>query len=158
MEVDYYDMIFKRRSVKRYDLTPLDNDMLKDISAHLNNLEPLYNDIKTEVNILSLDDVEAKKKKKQAPHYIAVFSEPKGNYLVNAGFMLQEMDLLLSGNNVGSCWLGSPRPHEEVLKNFDLEFIIVIAFGTPQDPESLHRSSASEFKRKDLDKIKVQMN
>ncbi|WP_414469696.1 nitroreductase family protein [Methanobacterium sp. ACI-7] len=152
-KVDYYDMIFKRKSVKRYDLTPLDDNILKDISNHLNNLKPLYDDIKTEVKILLLDEVEAKKKKKQAPHYVAVFSEPKGGYLVNAGYLLQEMDLLLSGNDIGSCWLGSPRPKEEVLKNSDLEFVIVVAFGMPQDPDSLHRSSVSEFKRKSLSEI-----
>lgn len=152
-KVDYYDMIFKRKSVKKYDLAPLDDDTLKSISNYLSNLKPLYDDIKTDVKILSLDEVEANKKKKQAPHYIAVFSEAKNKYLVNAGFMLQEMDLLLSGNDIGSCWLGSPKPKEEVLKNFDLEFLIVMAFGMPQDPDSLHRSSVSEFKRKSLNEI-----
>lgn len=149
-KVDYYGSIFKRKSVKRYDLTPLDDNALAEISNELNNLKPMYNDIKTEVKILSLDEVEAKKKKKQAPHYLAVFSEPKNDYLVNAGFMLQKMDLLLSGNDIGSCWLGSPQPKEEVLKASDLEFVIVMAFGKPQDIGSMHRSSVSEFKRKSL--------
>lgn len=154
MEIpDYYDVIFKRKSVKRYDLTPLDENTLAEISKQLNKLKPLYGDIKTEVKILSLDEVEAKKKKKQAPHYIAVFSEVKGDYLVNAGFMLQKIDLFLSGNGIGSCWLGSPQPKEEVLKSSNLEFVIVIAFGKPKDPDSLHRSSVSEFKRKDLNEI-----
>lgn len=153
MEItDYYNLIFKRKSVKRYDLTPLDENTLAEISKQLNNLKPLYDDIKTEVKILPLDEVEAKKKKKQAPHYIAVFSEAKNNYLVNAGFMLQKMDLFLSGNDIGSCWLGSPKPKEEVLKTSDLEFVIVIAFGKPKESESLHRN-VSEFKRKDLNEI-----
>ena len=150
---DYYDVIFKRRSVKRYDLTPLDEEALEEISNQLKNLKPMYDDIKTEVKILPLEQVEAKKKKKQAPHYMAIFSEPKGDYLVNAGYMLQEMDLFLSGNDIGSCWLGSPRPNEDVLKNSDLEFVIVMAFGNPQKPEELHRNSASDFKRKSLDEI-----
>ena len=150
---DYYSLIFKRRSVKRYDLTPLHEEALEEISNQLKNLKPMYGDIKTEVKILPLGQVEAEKKKKQAPHYIAIFSEPKGDYLVNAGYMLQEMDLFLSGNDIGSCWLGSPRPNEDVLKNSDLEFVIVMAFGNPQKPEELHRSGSSDFKRKPLDEI-----
>ena len=153
MEItDYYDVIFKRKSVKRYDLTPLDEEALEEISKQLNGLKPLYDDIRTEVKILPLDKVEAKKKKKQAPHYIAIFSEPKDDYLVNAGFMLQKMDLFLSANDIGSSWLGSPTPKEEVLKNSDLEFVIVMAFGKPKEG-SIHRGGVSEFKRKSLSEI-----
>ena len=156
MEIlDYYDWIFKRKSVKRYDLTPLDENTLEEISNKMKGLKHMYDNIKTEVKILPLDQVEAKKKKKQAPHYLAIFSEPKENYLVNAGYMLQEMDLFLSGNDIGSCWLGSPRPNEDVLKNSDLEFVIVMAFGNPQKPEELHRSGSSDFKRKPLDEISM---
>lgn len=148
---DYYDTIFKRKSVKKYDLTPLDENTLSEISKHLNNLKPMYDDIKTEVKIIPLEQVETRKK--EAPHYMAVFSEPKDDYLVNVGFMLQQMDLFLSGNDIGSCWQGSPRPKGEVLKNSDLEFVIVMSFGKPADPGSLHRGGASDFKRKPLSEI-----
>ncbi len=154
MEItDYYDVIFKRRSVKKYDETPLDERTLEEISNQLKNLKPMYDDIKTEVKIIPLEQVETRKK--QAPHYIAVFSEPKGEYLVNVGYMLQQMDLFLSGNDIGSCWQGSPRPSEDLLKNSDLEFVIVISFGKPKKskPEELHRSGASDFKRKPLSEI-----
>jgi nitroreductase len=150
---DYYNVIFKRKSVKKYDQTPLDEIALEEISNQLKNLKPMYNDIKTEVKIVPLEQVETKKK--QAPHYIVVFSEPKDDYLVNAGYMLQQMDLFLSGNDIGSCWQGSPRPNEDVLKNSDLEFVIVMSFGKPKKskPEELHRSGASDFKRKSLSEI-----
>lgn len=152
MEItDYYPMIFKRKSVKKYDPAPLDENTLDEISKQLNDLKPMYDDIKTEVKIISLDEVETKKK--QAPHYIAVFSEPKNDYLVNVGFMMQKIDLFLSGNDIGSCWQGSPRPKEEVLKSSDLEFVIVMAFGNPKKSKELHRSSVSEFKRKSLSEI-----
>lgn len=151
MEItDYYDIIFKRKSIKKYDLTPLDENTLKEVSEQLSNLKPMYDDIKTEVKIIPLDEVETRKK--QAPHYIAVFSEPKNDYLVNVGFMMQKIDLFLSGKGIGSCWQGSPRPKEEVLKSSDLEFVIVIAFGKPKKGP-VHRGSVSEFKRKSLNEI-----
>ncbi|WP_424354942.1 nitroreductase family protein [Methanobacterium sp. MBAC-LM] len=154
MEItDYYDVIFKRRSVKKYDQTPLDEKTLEEISNQIKSLKPLYDNIKTEVKIIPLGQVETKKK--QSPHYMAVFSEPKGNYLVNTGYMLQQMDLFLSGNDIGSCWQGSPRPKEDILKNSDMEFIIVMSFGKPKKSKELHREGASEFKRKPLSEISM---
>ena len=151
-KIDYYGPIFKRKSVKRYDPTPLDDDILEEISNQLSNLKPLYDDIKTEVKILPLEDVQVKKKKKEAPHYLVMFSESKEGYFANLGFMMQQMDLFMSKNNIGSCWQGSPKPNENVLKNSDMEFVIVMAFGNPRDSEPVHRD-ISEFERKPLNEI-----
>jgi hypothetical protein len=109
----------------------------------------MYYDIKTEVKIISSDEVESRKMKKSM-HYLAVFSDTSGDYLTNVGFMLQQTDLYLSANGIGCCWQGSPQPKEEVLETSDLEFIILLAFGKPN--ESLHRN-ISEFRRKPLQEI-----
>lgn len=146
---DYYSIIFKRKSIRSYDLTPLDDDTLRAISKHLNNLGPMYYDIKTEVKIISSSEVESRKMKK-ALHYIAVFSDTSGDYLTNVGFMLQQTDLFLSASGIGCCWQGSPQPKEEVLETSDLEFVILLAFGKPHEP--LHRN-VSEFRRKPLQEI-----
>lgn len=146
-----FPTIFKRKSVKRYDLTPLDEDKLDEIVGHLKNLDPMHPDIKTEVKVLPLEEVEVKKKRKWAPHYLVVFSEFKDGYLENIGFMLQQMDLYLSANGVGSCWQGSPRV-KETLESSDLEFVIVMAFGNPREDQTLHRD-IQEFERKPLSEI-----
>ncbi|MBI5679624.1 MAG: nitroreductase [Methanobacterium sp.] len=147
---DLYQVIFKRKSIRKYDLTPLDEDRLKEISDHLQTLEPLHKDIKIEFKILSPDLVKRRMMRK-APHYIAVFSEPKDGYLNNVGFMLQQMDLFFSANGLGSCWYGIPQLKKEGLKSSNLEFIMLMSFGNPQ--ESLHRTNISEFKRKSLQEI-----
>ncbi len=149
-KTELYSVIFKRKSIRNYDLTPLDENMLKEIFEHLKALKPMYDDIKIDLNIISSDDVNRRMMKK-APHYIIVFSESKGGYLANVGFMLQQMDLFLSAKGVGSCWQGIPQPTKEVLRSSDLDFIILIAFGKPKD--LLYRSSVSEFKRKPLEQI-----
>ncbi len=150
--VDHYFSIFKRKSIKRYDLTPLDDYTLKEISNHLSNLEPLYDHIELEIKILSLSEVKVKKKKKEAPHYLAVFSKTKSDYYANVGFILQQMDLFFSEKGIGSCWQGSPKPYEDSPKDTDLEFIIVMAFGKPKDHEPIYRD-ISEFERKPLSEI-----
>lgn len=149
---EIYHTIFQRKSIRNFDLTPLDEDTLVEISKYMDNLKPLHDDIKTELKIVSSDDVKTRMMKK-APHYIAVFSEPDDGYLTNIGFMFQQMDLFFSANGFGSCWQGIPKPTKDVLKSSNLEFIILIAFGKPKDPESLHRTSVSEFKRKSLQEI-----
>lgn len=146
-KTELYETIFKRKSIRNYDLTPLDQNTLTEISNHLNDLKPLYENIKTEVKIISESDVKRRMMKK-APHYIVIFSESKEGYLTNVGFMLQQMDLFLSASGIGSCWQGIPKPKKEVLKSSNLKFIILIAFGKPNEP--LYRKSVSEFKRKPL--------
>ena len=145
-----YGTIFKRKSVREYDLTPLDGHTLAGIMAHMSALKPLYDDIKIETKLVSQKDVKSLLSAK-APHYLAVFSETKDGYLTNVGFMLQQMDLFLSANGIGSCWQGMPKPTKEILNSSKLEFVILLAFGKPK--ERLHRESVSEFQRKPLGEI-----
>jgi nitroreductase len=150
LEVAIYDVIFKRKSIRKYDNSPLDEDILNRISEELNNLIPLHNDIKIDIKIISGEDVKLRGMK-QAPHYLAIFSEKKDGYLTNLGFMLQQVDLLFSASGIGSCWQGIPSPKGNVLKSSDLDFIILIAFGIPAEP--LYRDDTSQFKRKSLENI-----
>ncbi len=145
-----YETIFKRKSIREYDLTPLDGHTVAEVMARTSALKPLYDDIKIEMKLLSQKDVKGLLLAK-APHYLAVFSETKDGYLTNAGFMLQQMDLFFSANGIGSCWQGMPKPTKEILNSSKLEFVILMAFGKPK--ERLHRESVSEFKRKPLGEI-----
>jgi len=149
-DTNLYETIFKRKSIRQYDLTPFDEPTLAEVMAHTTALKRLYDDIKIEVKLLSQKDVKGLFLAK-APHYLAVFSEAKDGYLTNAGFMLQQMDLFFSENGIGSCWQGMPKPTKEILKKSKLEFVILLAFGKPK--ERLHRESISEFKRKPLGEI-----
>jgi len=147
---DLYETIFKRKSIREYDLAPLDGHALAEIMARTSALKPLYDGIKVEMKLVSQKDVKGLLRAK-APHYLVVFSETKDGYLTNAGFMLQQMDLFFSANGIGSCWQGMPKPTKEISNSSKLEFVILLAFGKPK--ERLHRESVSEFKRKPLGEI-----
>lgn len=148
--VDLYPQIFRRKSIRDYDLTPLEDFVLENIVEQINNLEPLCDEIKVELKIVSQNDVNPRMMKK-APHYIAVFSENKEGYKTNVGFMLQQIDLFFSANGLGSCWQGIPKLKKHILESSNLEFIILMAFGKANT--QLHRTSTLEFKRKPLTKI-----
>lgn len=148
--MDLYPAIFQRKSIRNFTPTPLDENTLKEISEQLNNLKPLYENIQIEFRILSTKDVNQRFMKK-APHYLAAFCEIADGYKTNLGFMMQQMDLFLSANGIGSCWQGIPSVTKEVQKSTDLKFIILIAFGKPEEP--LYRSDISEFQRKSYPEI-----
>lgn len=145
-----YQAIYKRKSIRDYDTTPLDSSRLAEVSARLKSLQALFPGIKTEFKIISPNHV-SRKFNMNAPHYIAAFSEAKDQYKVNIGFMLQQMDLYFSSNGLGSCWLGIPQPTKEVTESSNLEFVILMSFGNPK--EALYRTNVSEFKRKPLSDI-----
>jgi len=149
-ETDLYSAIFRRRSIRKYDLDSLDEDTLKSVRERLQNVELLHRDIKIELKILSPEVVKRRAMGK-APHYIAAFSEEKDGYLSNVGFTLQQMDLFLSANGLGSCWQGIPTLKKEGFASSRLKFVILLAFGKTQ--ETLHRTKTSQFKRKSLQEI-----
>ncbi len=149
---ELYSTIFKRKSIRKFDLTPLDDKVLEEISDYLHSLDPIYNDIKTEFKIVGTDRVKRRMMRK-APHYIAAFSELKDGYLTNIGFIMQHMDLFFSANGLGSCWQGIPAPTKDLLASSNLKFVIFLVFGRPKDPQLLHRKNITGFKRKFLREI-----
>lgn len=142
-----YKTIFQRKSIRKFDLTPLDDETLKEISDEIQKLITIYKDIKIEFKILSPDMVK-RRMMREAPHYLAAFSEVKEGHLTNIGFILQQMDLFFSANGLASCWQGIPTLKKEALAASNLEYIIMMPFGN--SPEPVHRTSISQFKRKSM--------
>lgn len=146
-----YEAIFKRKSIRKYEMTSLSEGILKSIREYGDSIKPLDESIKYDLTYLGANDVKNILPVK-APHYICLYSQTKGNYLMNAGFLLQQIDLYLSASNIASCWLGMAKPSKGVsLISNGMEFIIMLAFGNTIEP--IHRSDVSEFKRKSMSDI-----
>ena len=143
--MELYDYIWKRKSVRKYDMTSLDTEQLRQITQFAERMTPLFPNIKIAYDITA--DVKALFSVK-APHYFVISSETKEGHLENVGFMFQQMDLYLSACGLGSCWLGMTKPAGK--QHSELPFVIALAFGRPT--ESPHRKIA-ELKRKSLSDI-----
>ena len=141
-----YETIFKRRAIRKYEETPLDEQKLDEILEYTKNVVRLLPEINTEMKILTNKDV---KSMVNAPHFIVLYSEEKDGYLPNAGFMLAQIDLFLSANNIGTCF-GTGSPTISTLES-GMKSAMMLAFGKPN--EELHRKNLSEFQRKDIRKI-----
>jgi len=139
------EIIRKRKSIRKYDFTPLDSATLEKVRAQIERINPLYPGIRYFVEITSKTKGMFNIK---APHYLIFGSEEKEGCLENIGFIGQQMDLFFSESGIGSCWLGASKPSEK--EDSALLSIICMAFGKPA--ESLHRE-LSEFKRKPLSAI-----
>ena len=139
------EIIRKRKSVRKYNTTPLDTATLATVRAEIGKVKPLYPDIKYSIEIVS--------KSKglfgiKTPHYLIFTSDEKDGYLENIGFIGQQLDLYFSANGLGACWLGASKSGEKL--ESDLPHVIALAFGKPAEP--LHRE-LSAFKRKPLSAI-----
>ncbi|HEY5561932.1 MAG TPA: nitroreductase family protein [Clostridiaceae bacterium] len=148
---ELYDTIFSRRSIRKYDMTPLPTKTIEDIKEYASRLKVLDESIEYELVYMGTEDVKNLLPIK-APHYICFYSQKKDNYLMNAGFVLQQMDLYLSRSNLASCWLGMAKPSKTVPEQKSgMEFVIMLAFGNTAEP--IHRAKTSEFKRNSYSEI-----
>jgi len=139
------EIIRKRKSIRKYDFTPLDADTLEKVQALIDGVKPLYPEINYSIEITNktkgLFNI-------KAPHYLVFGSEDREGSLENIGFIGQQLDLLLSESGIGTCWLGASKPTEREASA--LPSVICMAFGKPAEP--LYRE-ISQFKRKPLSDV-----
>lgn len=148
---ELYTTIFKRKSIRKFDMTPLPAAVLEDLQIFAGQVKSLDDSIRYKCVYLTNSEIK-NLLPLNAPHYICLYSENRSSYLMNAGFILQQIDLYLSANGIGSCWLGLAKPSKMVMEpKGDLEFVIMIAFGNTN--EIVHRSDTSVFIRKGLSAI-----
>ena len=134
------EQIYLRKSCRKYLDEPVNFDLIDEF---MSNVKPLNEDIKYRYEFLKQNEVSSKMHFK-APYYLAIYSEIKENYMVNAGFIFQQLCLYLQSQGIGSCWLGLGSP-----KKKDSEFVILISFGKSDDMTRI----LDEFKRNNLSKI-----
>ena len=141
--------IYYRRSCRSYSSEPLTRTELAEIEDFSKTLVPLDSKIQTAMQIVPGDAVRFYFPWK-APQLIAFFSENKPGYLENAGFLLQQMDLWLQSRGLGVCWLGLGKPKNQVKTPEGMEFVILLAFGTPKEVLSREKR---KFNRKTMAEI-----
>jgi len=138
------EIIRKRKSVRKYDMTELDTATLEKVRKQIESVVPLYPDIRYSIEITNKTKTSITGVK--APHFLLFFTEEKEGAYENIGFIGQQIGLFLLEAGLGSCWLGVAKP-----KDTTLPYVIAMAFGKPDEP--LHRD-ISEFKRKPLAEIR----
>ena len=142
-----YEQIFRRKSFHVFrNAGKLTANDLRDLEAFIKTVRPLDGSIRTEIRIVP--------KKRTvcmcgAEYCILFYSEKRGDYLRNVGYMGQQIDLYCSSVNIGSLWYGMGWAKTKQVEGLD--YVIMIAIG--KVPEDSFRKDFSEAKRKDVDEI-----
>lgn len=141
-----YEMFFKRKSFRRFNgALGISQDELKGIENKINDLRPLAPDIRIAYKIVPREETTCKR----GEYCLLIYSEEKEHYLLNIGYMFEQLDLYLASRNIGACWYGMGKTKEPALD--DMKFIIMIAIG--KGSESEFRKDYTKAKRKETDFI-----
>ena len=145
---DLYDMIFKRKSFRRFNnITKLTNAELQDMKHYIDSLKPLVDGIKTEYRIVPRERTTCKR----GEYCLLIYSEEKESYLLNVGYMFEQLDLYLASKNIGVCWYGMGKINEPLYPNKN--YVIMMAFGKASEDE--FRKDYRKCRRKETKDIWV---
>ena len=139
MNKDLYPMIFKRKSYhtfknnktkKYYSLDyKISEEEYEDILNAFYSFDSLYPDIKVDIRIADNEETTCKRGQEKV---ILLYSEEKENYLMNIGYIGEQLDLYLASKNIGTLWFGLNKA--KMPDYNDLKYVIMIAIcKTPED-------------------------
>ena len=145
--IDYYKQIFKRKSFHFFTggEKTTEEDLVA-INSFIKTVVPLYPDIKTEIVVVKENETTCHR---GADYCILFYSELKGEYLRNIGYIGEQIDLFLTSINIGALWFGIGKPKEK--RNNNLEYVIMIAI--KRMSENSFRKDMFKSKRKPIEEI-----
>lgn len=145
--MNLYNEIFRRKSFHRFTNTiPFSDSDLNLINDTITNVTPLDKNIKTKLLLVKENLTSCKL---GSEYCILFYSEKKDFYLENIGYIGEQIDLILTKNNIGTLWCGLGKTKNTLYEG--LNYVIMMCISKVD--ESLFRNDISSFKRKKLDKI-----
>lgn len=145
--MNLYNEIFRRKSFHRFTNTiPFSDSDLNLINDTITNVTPLDKNIKTKILLVKENLTSCKL---GSEYCILFYSEKKDFYLENIGYIGEQIDLILTKNNIGTLWCGLGKTKNTFYEG--LNYVIMMCISKVD--ESLFRNDISSFKRKKLNKI-----
>jgi len=128
-----FDAIYSRKSVKHFFNEKLEWDIIEDILEFANNLPMLIDGISVEFKLVS--NIEEKQGFRgpfhiKAPYYICISSEEKEDYLINAGYLMQQLSLYITSKGLATCFQYR-NPGHGLKSTMKYDFVVALAFGNP---------------------------
>lgn len=143
----WYQMIFKRKSFHIFkDKLNISAAELSNIAEIFKILKPLDEEIKTGYRIVPAGETSCKRGEE---YCFLLYSEKKGDYLRNIGYIGEQLDLYLASLNIGALWFGIGKTDSG--KYNGLDFVIMIAIAKME--ESQFRKDMFKSKRKSPEQI-----
>lgn len=130
----------------------LEDRTLEQFEHFLGQAEALRSNIKTEFKIVTCVEQAGRtqdsfpKGGTKAPYYLIITSELKQDYLLNAGFLMQQAVLYLTARGIATCYQGIASFADEITSEMEGEYVTAVAFGRPKgevyrEPQKLKRQA-----------------
>lgn len=153
--MNLYEAIFLRKSVRSYEMEPVNSEILQELREFYEQIEGLNPGIRTDISII--DNTKGQNKRihflgVKAPYYISFYSEEKDLAQMNAGYIMEQLALFLCTKGLGTCFLGSVKPKMGNPHKGSLKFMITMAFGKSKGS---YTRKAVDAKRMDLKELCV---
>lgn len=149
-EKQLYPMIYKRKSFhlfRNIGDEKISSDEIREIIEKYETFVPLYPDIRTAIRIVPADATSCQRGQEFC---ILLYSEKKGNYLRNIGYLGEQLDLFLVSKDIGTLWYGIGKAEESSFE--ELDFVIMIAISKVDDQKKF-RKDMFKSKRKAPDEM-----
>ncbi len=147
-----FEAIFTRKSIRHYKHEKLDWDVISGILEYANKLPMLIPGIGIEFRLVS--NIEEKQGfyspfNVKAPYYLCISSEEKEDYLLNAGYLMQQLDLYLVTKGLGTCF-SIVSPGRSLKAAMKYKFVVALAFGKAGDKIARDSSKAKRLPEEEL--------
>ena len=149
--MNLYEAIRNRRSVRTYRKVRVSADLLCTLKTYADKVMPLDERIKTEFVFLGPDDKGVKVRgmfQAHAPYCLAVYSEERPGWGINAGYMMEQMALYMVTKGLGSCYLGAVKAVG--LEREGMRQVMLLAFGYPKRELCREQEQARRLDLKEL--------
>lgn len=149
MNEQLYDAIFRRKSFHLFRNTgelKLSKQELEDIKETYKKLQPLDDSITTEIVIHNEPSSSCHRGNEYTIYF---YSEKKGNWLANIGYLGEQLDLYLTAGDIGTLWYGMGKPEEK--QHDGLEFVIMM--GIKKALPETFRKDMFKSKRKAMEDV-----
>jgi len=142
--MDIYSPIFTRKSIRKFDMTPLGAETIKQIETFISGVTPLLPEAEFTHKIVGQNEVKGLALPK-APHIMLISGKDQPLRNICAGFFFQHVELYLYSMGFATRWLSSVKGKQD-----DPNHIVGFAFGKPAEPAT---RKPNEFQRKSLTEI-----
>lgn len=151
--MNMFEAVFSKKSIRHFQQEKLEWSVISDILNYANNIPMLFDGIAVEFKLVS--NIEKKQGFRgpfavKAPYYLCISSEEKEDYLINAGYLMQQLNLYMSSLGLGSCFLGTVSPGGALKATMKYKYVIALAFGKTSDPIFRNSTEANRLPEKEI--------
>lgn len=129
--MNMFDTINNKKSIRKFTKEIIDNDILDDILLFAKEQQSIFPDLNyefhlikntTENKLFTIFNI-------NPTYYLIISATNSEQSFINAGYLMQNINLYLTSLGLGSCFIGNGLPKNIVLPDFQYEYITALAFG-----------------------------